>query len=152
MKDAEYFTIFARVKNVADADDITSEVFTKAFLKLETYRGDSSFSTWLFRIAYNAVTDHFRRSNRNLEESWADFFEEYAPEFENPESKFFVDENSRELLRALGKLKEREQRIIELKYWSGLSHAEIGKILNLSVSNVGFIHFQAMRRLRDLLK
>ena len=57
----------------------------------------------------------------------------------------------RELLRALGKLGEREQRIIELKYWGDMNNKEIAEVLGISPANVGVILFRAMGSLRKLM-
>ena len=77
--------------------------------------------------------------------------EREAPTGEQPEEKLVSAETIENLLRAVGKLSERQRRILELKYWSELSNVEIAEMLNLSASNVGFIHFQAIKRLRELL-
>jgi len=51
---------YAMVQNEADAEDLTQAILTKTMLNISKFKGNSSFSTWLFRITYNACLDHFR--------------------------------------------------------------------------------------------
>ena len=146
-----YGMIFARLKDVTAADDVVSEIFMKVALNLDSHDKKYAFSTWLFTIARNTLADYYRRQIRRFEESWDEFLEREAPISEQPEEKLLASERTEKLLRAMSKLDERQRRIIELKYWSELSNVEIAEILGLSASNVGFIHYQAMKRLRAML-
>ena len=146
-----YGMIFARLKDVTAADDVVSEIFMKVALNLDSHDKKYAFSTWLFTIARNTLADYYRRQIRRFEESWDEFLEREAPISEQPEEKLLASERTEKLLRAMSKLDERQRRIIELKYWSELSNVEISEILGLSASNVGFIHYQAMKRLRAML-
>ena len=146
-----YAMIFARIKDISAADDVVSEIFMKVAMNLESHDKKFAFSAWLFKIASNTLADYYRRQNRNREDSWDEFLEREAPIGEQPEEKLLSAETIENLLRAVGKLSERQRRILELKYWSELSNVEIAEMLNLSASNVGFIHFQAIKRLRELL-
>ena len=146
-----YGMIFARLKDVTAADDVVSEIFMKVALNLDSHDKKYAFSTWLFTIARNTLADYYRRQIRRFEESWDAFLEREAPISEQPEEKLLASERTEKLLRAMSKLDDRQRRIIELKYWSELSNVEISEILGLSASNVGFIHYQAMKRLRAML-
>lgn len=146
-----YGMIFARLKDVTAADDVVSEIFMKVALNLDSHDKKYAFSTWLFTIARNTLADYYRRQIRRFEESWNEFLDREAPIIDQPEEKLLASEQTEELLRAVGKLTELQRRIIELKYWSELSNVEIAEILGLSASNVGFIHYQAMKRLRAML-
>ena len=146
-----YGMIFARLKDVTAADDVVSEIFMKVALNLDSHDKKYAFSTWLFTIARNTLADYYRRQIRRFEESWDAFLEREAPISEQPEEKLLASERTEKLLRAMSKLTELQRRIIELKYWSELSNVEIAEILGLSASNVGFIHYQAMKRLRAML-
>lgn len=147
-----YAMIFARLKDISAADDVVSEIFIKVALNLDRHDKKFAFSTWLFKIASNSLADYFRSQKRNREDSWDEFLEHKAPKCDQPEEKLLISELTKELLRALDKLSDRQRQIIELKYWSELSNVEIAEMLNLSASNVGFIHYQAIRKLRELIK
>ena len=146
-----YSMIFAKIKNVTVTDDIVSEIFMKVALNLDKYDKKFAFSTWIFAIARNTLADYFRRQKRNSEDSWNDFFEYSAPISEQPDEKLLSDETIENLLRAMGKLSDRQRKILELKYWSELANVEIAEVMNLSASNVGYLHYQAIKKLRELM-
>ena len=78
-------------------------------------------------------------------------FSPAVDEKERPEGQLLIKEGKSELLQAVGKLGEREQRIIELKFWGELSNKEIAETLDISAANVGVILFRAMGTLRKIL-
>ena len=147
-----YNFIFARLKNSSDADDVVSVTFIKMNENLESYNPDkAAFSTWLFKIANNALIDHVRRVNRNNETEWNEFFEPAAPENEKPEVVLAASETSRELLRALDKLNDRERRIIELKFWGGLDTKAVAEVLSISEGNVRVTLHRTLGKLKNIL-
>ncbi len=146
-----YGMIFSRLKNISASDDVVSEIFMKVALNLDKYDKKFAFSTWLFAIARNTLADYFRRQNRIHEDSWDEFLDRAAPLSAQPEEKLLTDETIENLLRAIGKLSERQRKILELKYWANLANVEIAEFMNLSASNVGYLHYQAMKNLRELL-
>lgn len=147
-----YNFIFARLKNVADADDVTSITFMKMNENLDHYDpSKAAFSTWLFRIATNAIVDHTRKNSRNQETEWDEFFEPAAPTQSEPESQMLVAENNRELLTALDTITERERRIVELKFFSELNSKAIAEILSMSESNVRVTLHRTLEKLRKVL-
>ncbi len=147
-----YNFIFARLKNVADADDVTSTTFMKMNENLASYDPDkAAFSTWLFRIANNAIIDHTRRASNSQESEWEEFFDPAAPETQEPEQQMINSETSRELLAALDKLNERERRIIELRYWGEQNTRTIAEILSMSESNVRVTLHRTLEKLKKFL-
>lgn len=147
-----YNFIYARLKNAADADDVTSITFMKMNENLEHYDpSKASFSTWLFRIAVNAIVDHTRKINRNQETEWDEFFDPAAPTQIEPETQILVKENNRELLKALDTLNDRERRIIELKFFAELDTKTIAEILSMSESNVRVTLHRTLAKLKKTL-
>ena len=147
-----YNFIFARLKNVADADDVTSITFMKMNENLSSYSPDkAAFSTWLFRIANNAIIDHTRRTSNSQESEWEEFFDPAAPEYQEPEAKALAEDDKAELLKAIGKLTDKERRIVELKYLSGLGNKEIAEILGITANNVGVVLHGALKKLKKIL-
>lgn len=147
-----YNFIYARVKNSADADDITSITFMKMNENLERYNpAQAAFSTWLFRIATNSIIDHTRRVENNQETEWEDFFDPAAPEYQEPEAQVLEKENNRELFAALDKLNERERRIVELKFFSDMDTRSIAEILMMSEANVRTTLHRTLAKLKKFL-
>ena len=147
-----YNLIYARVKNAAAADDIVSDVFIKMVEHLAEFDSSrASFATWLSRIATHTLTDFYRWQSHRQNVEWDDVFSPAIEEKERPEGHLLVKEGKSELLQALGKLSDREQRIIELKFWGDMSNREIAETLDISAVNVGVILFRAMGTLRQML-
>jgi len=147
-----YNYVHYRVNDFYEADDLTSQIFTKLFTKLKNYQPEKApFSAWIFSIARNTVTDYYRRRGRNT----CVTFEETT---ELADSGFSIDdaitskEIQRHLHRALTALTQREREIIALKFWSGCTNRDIAKFTGISESNTGVILFRAMRRLRQILE
>lgn len=147
-----YNLIYARVKNTATADDIVSDVFEKMVNHLAEFDSQkASFATWLSRIATRTLTDYYRWQSYRQNVEWDDVFSPTVEEKERPEGQLLAKEGKSELLLALGQLGEREQRIIELKFWGELNNKEIAEVLDISSANVGVILFRAMGTLRKIL-
>ncbi|HPL98324.1 MAG TPA: sigma-70 family RNA polymerase sigma factor [Bacillota bacterium] len=147
-----YNYVHYRVNDFHEADDLTSQIFSKLFTKLRYYMPEKApLSVWIFSIARNSVTDYYRSRNRKTYV----FLEETA---ELSDLRFNIDDAvmSRELrqhlYKALASLSEREQEIIALKFWSGCTNRDIAKLIGISESNTGVILFRAMGRLRQILE
>ena len=147
-----YNFIYARLKNSADADDVTSITFMKMNENLNQYDpSKAAFSTWIFRIASNAIIDHTRKSSKDNETEWDDVFDPAAPEYKEPEAQTLKKEGNQELLAALDQLTKREKRIVELKYFSELDNHAITEILEMSESNVRVILHRTLAKLKKIL-
>jgi len=147
-----YNVIYARVKNAAIADDIVSDTFLKMTQNLGSFdETRASFATWLSRIAMRTLTDYYRWQSYRQNVEWDDVFSPAVDEKERPEGRLLAKEGKSELLLALGKLSEREQRIIELKFWGEMSNKEIAQAMDMTPSNVGVILHRAMGTLKKVL-
>ncbi len=147
-----YNFIYARMKNADSADDVVSMTFMKVYENLEKYNPTkAAFSTWLFRIASNSMLDYFRRTQSRGEVEWDETFDPPAPDFEEPETKVLKAEGNAEILRAMDKLTEKERRIVELKYFSGVGNKEIAELLGITANNVGVVLHGALKKMRKVL-
>ncbi len=143
-----YNFIYGRTKNRDAADEIISVVFEKLFLHLADYEAEkAAFSTWLFRIAQNAIHDFYRRQGARHETSWEEFFDP-GDSADGPEQQVLRREGNEELLRALDGLKEGERELIALKYWSGLSNKEIAVVTGRTENSVGVALHRAIGKLK----
>jgi RNA polymerase sigma-70 factor (ECF subfamily) len=141
--------VYYRVGNQALAEDVTSEVFHKALTAFPRYdSAKASFSTWIYTIARNTLTDYFRkhaRETRLREET-----EEDVPsETESVEEQLTKAEEFRKLHRCLSELRKHEQEIVSLKFAGGMTNREIAAVTGLTESNVGTILCRTIRKLRD---
>lgn len=132
-----YSLIVRIVQTNEDAEELTQDSFLKAFKKLNSFKGDCSFSTWLFRIAYNTAISATRK--RKIEYPMVDeVMMESVPD-EAMESFFDGDENEirlQKLEEAIGKLNVEEKTLITLFYTEDKSVAELARVLDLTLENV----------------
>ena len=127
-------------------EDLTQLTFERALRAWSRYDPRrASISTWLLRIAHNALIDHQRRGQAVL----AKPDELQLASTPGPEERFA---GSPELIEALGQLGEREREVLALRYGGDLTGAEVAAVLGLSVANVQQIGSRALRRLRETLE
>lgn len=133
--------VMNRVHSKADADDITSDVFLKIFSKSDEFDlNRTGASTYVFRVMQTTLTDFYRK-NRIIFVSMDEAADKTA-ESEN------TDDELASLNEALAALTDREQSIIILHYYHGLSHKEIAQKMNLSYGNVRQLCHVALNKLR----
>jgi RNA polymerase sigma-70 factor, ECF subfamily len=132
-QDRIYTLVVKSIRNQEDAKDITQNVFVNAFSNLKKFRRESSFQTWLYRIAINQVKNYWR-SNKNkfviAESEFKSLPKESATDEINPEeSKHIVDD-------LISFLPMEQKQIFVLYYVAGHTCPEIAEILKTSTSNV----------------
>ncbi len=127
-----------------DAEDATQETFMKAYTSLDGFRGDSSFSTWLYRIAKNVCLDEIRRRQRkpvyHLDEPvttpTGQIQRQLPDESPAPDEVVVEHEKRRAIEEALGKLPPHHRTVIVLRDIQGLSYNEIAEILKVKLGTV----------------
>lgn len=145
-----YRYVFYRVGS-DEAEDLTEMIFLKTWENIRQYRrGESSFSSWIFRIAHNVVIDYYRGTKNK--------FEELPEEIEDRRSDARTDIHTRRVLTseiladALKSIKDQYRQIIILKYVNDLSNEEIGEILDKSQTALRILQFRALRHLKEILE
>ncbi len=145
---AIYRYVYYRVGEVADAEDLTELVFLKAWEALDKYEvRDVPFSAWLYRIAHNVIVDRHRTHKDNVALDALPLRDETA----GPEDQFDALEDIESLSRALSQLLPDYQQVLTLRFISGLSHAETGRVLKRSEEAVRVLQHRALSALRKLL-
>ena len=139
-----------------DAADITQEVFLRAWRSIESFRGDSGFSTWLFRITMNLCVDfarhkHAQPQTQPLVRGEEDSERPIPDTAPTPEEHLDNRELGRELAAALDEVSEEHRRIVLLRDVSGLSYTEIAEVLEISEGTVKSRLSRARIALRTVL-
>lgn len=117
------------------ADDVTQQIFLKLFTAIKQFRGDSEFTTWLYRLVVNACMDERRRRRRLL--SWGETFAMHDPADKKPQEKQYAQSEVAEAVRmAISQLKPKFRMPILLKYMEGLSYEEIANVMGCSKGTV----------------
>jgi RNA polymerase sigma-70 factor, ECF subfamily len=150
-----YSVCLQMTKNVADAEDLTQEAFLQVFRKIALFRGDSAFSTWLYRIAVNTVLMKLRRRNPipalSLDEPMSDESPTLMREVGQVDPRLGGAIDRIVLGRALEELPPGCRQIFDLHEVEGYQHHEIAKLLECSVGNSKSQLHKAKMKMRDLL-
>ena len=154
----EYFAkvfayVYGRVQDKEVSLDIVSDVFEKAFVKVRSLRSRDAFGSWLFTIARNEVSSHWRKEKPAQKAAREAAIEkELHSQPKSLEDVLVHKERLAFLSTLVGGLPKREQEIIALKFDAELTNREIASVLSTSEVNVRVTIFRALRKLRDRMK
>src|SRR6185503_2831869 len=140
--------------NAEDAADVVQRAFINAFRKIQEFKGDSAFSTWIYRIAFNQAIS-FRRENRRPGVSIYSKDDEKVVEpavDANPTEKLEGEETQKKVQQALEMLEEGDRQIILLKDLQGHSYDEIASIMQIPKGTVRSRLHRARLELKSKLK
>lgn len=151
-----YATVYHMTSSHEDANDLTQESFIKAFRALGSFKGDSSFFTWLYRIAVNKTINFLKqRKNRGqISLNDLDFNAEHDPDLvsliseRTPRREANLAELQEKLNEAMLKLSEVHRLVVTLHDVQGLPHEEIGRIMDCNVGTVRSRLFYARQQLQ----
>ena len=148
--DAVYRYVYYRVRNEAEAEDVTSEVFLKALRAIPRYQPRQPFLAWLYRIARNTLIDRLRRARPQV--SFEDALQHpNADRVLDPDARLERLSDSADLRAAIARLTPLQQEVIVLRFVEGLDTKEIGRIVGRRDGTVRGIEFRALGALRQLL-
>lgn len=154
-----YATIYHMTSNHEDANDLAQEAFIKAFHALKSFKGGSSFYTWVYRIAVNKTINFLKqRKNRtHMSLNDLDFNAEHDPDLvaliseKTPRRDMNLAELQEKLNSALQKLSEHHRLVVTLHDVQGLSHEEIAQIMECNIGTVRSRLFYARQQLQGYL-
>ncbi|HZJ73763.1 MAG TPA: sigma-70 family RNA polymerase sigma factor [Perlabentimonas sp.] len=150
------------VHSYADAEDIAQEVFIEVYQSLSKFRGESKFSTWVYRIAVNKSLNHIRKQQkhktlRRIEDIFApkdemskprDIEDHYSP---RADDRIEQDENKKMLRNAINRLPKNQRTAFVLNKYQDLAYKEIAEVMELTLSSVESLLFRAKRNLQSHL-
>lgn len=138
--------------NRQEAEDIAQETFVRAWQALRRFRGDSRFSTWLYRITTNLCFNRLPRLKVELNALDADTAVHLTDSRMHVEYRLLTDEMRSHLHTAIDNLPESYRLLITLRHLQELSYAEIAEVTKLPLGTVKTGIFRARRLLRDQLQ
>jgi RNA polymerase sigma-70 factor (ECF subfamily) len=143
-----YRLCYRYVNNHDDANDLAQEAFLKAWRGIARFRGESAFSTWLYRIAVNACLNH-RALRRPPTQELTEGLVDPRPGAEADATR---DDEARRVRAAVSRLPDRQRATLILKVYHDLSHAEVAEILGSTVGTVKANLFHALTNLRRQMR
>ena len=147
-----YWTARRIVGSHEDADDIAQETFVKAFLALGDFRGDSSFFTWLYRIAVNLSLNAARKQQFLGYLRQSEMVARLLPSEKDPSHELEQQEMQSMLQQAIKELPEKQREVFVMRYFDELPYQEISAILKTSVGGLKANYFHAVRKIREYLR
>ena len=146
-RDDLFAYVCGMLRDRSAAEDVTAQAFERAYRRRASFKPErGSHRAWLFGIARNAALDELRRRSRQAE---------LASDPEDPSATGAPEEAAEAALRrstvsaAMATLSARERELIALKYFAGLSNAEIATVIEVGESNAGTKLHRAMEKLRE---
>jgi RNA polymerase sigma-70 factor (ECF subfamily) len=154
-----YATVYHMTSNHEDANDLAQEAFIKGFHALKSFKGGSSFYTWVYRIAVNKTINFLKQRKNKAQMSLddLDFNAEHDPDLvaliseKTPRREVNLSELQEKLNEAMQKLSEPHRLVVTLHDVQGLSHEEIAKIMECNIGTVRSRLFYARQQLQAYL-
>ena len=156
---------FHMLRNREEAQEVYQDTFLKAFRPLHRFRFESSFYTWIYRIATNVCLDRLRKRQTLREEVSYEADTEAHPDrpalkdtlrattyYSNPERRLYGKEVGNRIQEALGTLSEKERIVFELRHYQGLRLRLIGEIIGSTEETAKNYLFRSTQKLRAYLR
>lgn len=158
-KDLVYNTALGLLQSAEDAEDITQEVFIKVYESVHQFKGESAFSTWLYKIAVTKSLELIRSRKRKKRFAFItsilgenNELKHDPPEFHHPGIQLDNRERAATLFKAIAKLPDNQRVAFTLHKLEGISYIEVGEVMQLSVSAVESLIHRAKSNLKKDLE
>lgn len=152
-KDLVFTLAIRMLKHREEAEEVAQDTFIKVFKSLDKFKGDSKFSTWIYRVAYNTCLDRIKKNKKHLNDVTID---EYTfnklDTIDNALDNIIKEEKSTLIKNCINKLPEDSSALLTLFYFEELSLDEISKIINVEANTVKVKLFRARKKLAVILE
>ena len=139
-QDRLIYSVYKFCKDLELSQDITQEAFVKAFRNIDKFRGESSFYTWIYRIAINTAKNYFSSKSRGAETYNEDILDTALSDMslnsDNPETLLAAEEMKDAVNQAFQNLPDEIRSTLSLREYDGLSYEEIAKVQNCPIGTV----------------
>ena len=154
-----YSLILRLVRHPQTAEDLAQESFVRAFQRLDSFKPEATFSSWLFKVAHNRTIDFLRRKQHvhiplEAEDSEGGSTWEFlqAPDYQSPDRQSSAKELGQAMEQALAGLKDNYRQALLLRFQAGLSYQEIADALETSMANVKVLLHRARKQFQQALE
>ena len=148
------FTLALRmIKNREEAEEVSQDTFIKIYNSLNKFKGDSKFSTWIYKIAYNTCLDRLKKNKKEENTILIDeFSDNLVKTLDNAFSALEEKERKQTIQNCLNLLSREENFLLTLYYFDDQNLDEIAKIMDINSNNVKVKLFRSRKKLAVILK
>ncbi|MEZ4793186.1 MAG: sigma-70 family RNA polymerase sigma factor [Gelidibacter sp.] len=152
-KDLVFTLALRMLKHREEAEEVSQDSFIKVYKSLGKFKGDSKFSTWVYKVAYNTCLDRIKRNKRQMIEVAIDEFTEHEVKtIDNALDKLEKHEHQQTIQECLQLLPSEDGFLLTLYYFDDLSLGEISKIVDIEPNTVKVKLFRSRKKLASILK
>ena len=152
-KDLVYTLALRMLKHKEEAEEVAQDTFVKVFKSLHKFKGDSKFSTWIYKVAYNTCLDTIKKNKKHLNNVTIDEYNfNKLDTIDNALDNIIKEEKSALIKNCINKLPEDSSALLTLFYFEELSLDEISKIINIEANTVKVKLFRARKKLAVILE
>jgi len=152
-KDMVYTLALKMLNNKEEAEEIAQDTFIKVFNSLSKFKGESKFSTWIYKVTYNTCLDALKKKKKQNNVAYIeDFSEHQTKTLEGILDNIDEKERNRAIQDCLEELPSDEAFLLTLYYFDDKSIEEVAKVVNISTDNVKIKLFRTRKKLATILK
>lgn len=152
-KDLVYTLTLRMLKNREEAEEVSQDTFIKAYKSLSKFKGDSKFSTWIYKIAYRTSLDRIKKNKKYINDVAIDEFTEHQIKtIDNALDNLEEQEQSKAIQDCIALLPNDDSFLLTLFYFDDMSLDEISKVVDLTPNNVKVKIFRSRKKLASILK
>lgn len=152
-KDLVYTLAIRMLKNREEAEEVSQDTFIKAYKSLNRFKGDSKFSTWIYRIAYNTSLDQLKKNKKHFNDVAIDEFTEHQVKtIDNALSQLEDEEQNQAIKKCIEQLPSDDAFLLTLYYFEDQTLEEISKVIGLTANNVKVKLFRSRKKLAIIMK
>lgn len=152
-KDLVFSLALKMVKNREEAEEVAQDTFIKVFKSLSQFKGDSKFSTWIYKVAYNTCLDRLKKNKREQHVvSIDEFNSNQIKSLDNALDSMEDEERAQAIQDCINLLPSDDAFLLTLFYFEEQSLEEIANVVNLTANNVKVKLFRSRKKLTTILK
>ena len=152
-KDLVFTLALRMLKNREEAEEVSQDTFIKVFKSLGKFKGDSKFSTWIYRITYNGCLDRLKKHKQEYNcIPLDDYTERQLMTLDNAVDAMEVQEQQQAIKECLQLLPKEDAFLLTLYYYEEQSLEEISKIMGITANNVKVKLYRSRKKLTSILK
>ena len=152
-KDLVFTLALRMLKNKEEAEEVAQDTFVKAYKSLSKFKGDSKFSTWIYRVAYNTCLDRIKKNRKYLNNvEINEFTVHQVKTIDNALDRIEIAERNEAIQHCIERLPSEDGFLLTLYYFDDLSLDEISKVVGINTNSIKVKLFRCRKKLASILK